>query len=350
MAAELLDEELSAEDRRQMLVTVKACAQRGSEMVKQILTFARGAAGQAGLLQIKPLVSEMARLAKDTFPRSIRIQSKVEPGLPPIVGNATQLHQVLLNLCVNARDAMPDGGELRLGASVVELKEHPVKGEMRAVSGSYVALSVSDTGHGMAPEVLEKVFEPFFTTKAEGKGTGLGLSTVLGIAKSHNGFVEVSSGVGQGTSFKVYLPAAAAGSAPAAEGKSAAPPMGRGEQVLVVDDEIAMLEMTRESLEGFNYRVLMAQNGAEAMAIYQRHKGEVQAVVTDMMMPIMDGPTLISNLKRFDPKVKVIGISGLGSEAVLSKAGKLNVRAFLKKPYASANLLTSLREVINDEV
>ncbi len=350
MAAELLSEELPGEDRTKLLVTVKACAQRGSEMVKQILTFARGAGGQASLLQIKPLAAEMVRLAKDTFPRSIRIQTKVDPGLPAIMGNATQLHQVLLNLCVNARDAMPDRGELRLSASLIELKEYVVKGELQPVSGSYVVLSVSDTGHGMSPEVLGKVFQPFFTTKAVGKGTGLGLSTVAGIAKSHGGFVEVWSQVARGTTFKVYLPAAPTEAVPAPDEKTAAPTMGRGEKVLIVDDENAILEMTREILEASNYQVLMAHNGAEAVAIYQRHRGEVQAVITDMMMPIVDGPTLIRALQKVDPQVKVIGISGLGSEAVLSKAGKLSVRTFLKKPYSSASLLGSLREVINEEV
>jgi PAS domain S-box-containing protein len=346
MGVELLGEEVPSEARRRMLVTMKGCAQRGSEMVKQILAFARGAGGQATTLQIKSVVTEMARLAKDTFPRSIQIQAMVEPDLPAIKGNATQLHQVLLNLSVNARDAMPDGGELRLAANQVVLNEYISKGGLSPVSGSYVVLSVSDTGHGMSPEVLAKIFEPFFTTKSEGHGTGLGLSTVVGIAKSHKGFVEVTSQVGKGTTFSVYLPAAPSGGRPEADAEAAAPPMGRGEQVLVVDDEIAVLEMSRQTLEAFNYRVLTAQNGAEAVGIYERHRGEIQAVITDMMMPIMDGPASIQALQNLDPGVRVIGISGLGSEAALTKAGKLKVQRFLKKPYATGSLLTSLREVL----
>jgi two-component system cell cycle sensor histidine kinase/response regulator CckA len=350
MAVELFGDESAVEERRKMVVLIKGCAQRGAEMVKQIVAFARGARGQASVLQLKPVITEMGRLIKDTFPKSIQVGVKIAPELPSIVGNATQLHQVLMNLCVNARDAMPNGGELELAADQIVLKDYVTKREPEPVSGSYVVLSVSDTGEGMPPEVLGKVFEPFFTTKGEGKGTGLGLSTVQGIAKSHNGFVEVFSEVGKGTTFKVCLPAAPSAGVAAAEQKAAAPPMRRGEQILVVDDEIAMLEMTRETLETFNYRVLTARNGAGALGIYQRHRGEIQAVVTDMMMPIMDGPALIKALVQIDPEVKVIGVSGLGSEEVLTKAGELNVRTFLSKPYASASLLTSLREVLNDEV
>ncbi|HWW00724.1 MAG TPA: response regulator [Candidatus Acidoferrum sp.] len=349
MSVELLGEEVPSEDRKKMLVTVRACAQRGSEMVRQILSFARGVSGQAGVLQVKTLVAEMARLAKDTFPRSVRIQLKMAPDLPPILGNATQLHQVLLNLCVNARDAMPEGGNLELEAKQVVLDQHMIRGEAKPVSGNYVAMSVSDTGCGMAPEVLAKVFEPFFTTKSEGKGTGLGLSTVVGIARSHGGFVEVSSEVGKGTTFKVYLPVAPAGNLPETKEKAAPPPMGRGERILVVDDEIAILEITRESLEAFNYRVLMAENGAEAVAIYKRHQGEIRAVITDMMMPVMDGPTSIQALREIDPKIKIIGISGLGSEAALTQAGSLEVQRFLKKPYATATLLTILRQVLDED-
>jgi two-component system, cell cycle sensor histidine kinase and response regulator CckA len=348
MGLDLLNEELPANDRTQMLATMKGCGQRGAEMVKQILSFARGVGGQMAVLQIKIIVAEMGRLAKDTFPRSIHIRVKTAPDLPPVVGNATQLHQVLLNLCVNARDAMPTGGDLQLTASPVLLKDYVVKGNLTPVSGSFIVLSVSDTGHGMTPEVLAKIFEPFFTTKGEGKGTGLGLSTVVGIAKSHNGFVEASSEVAKGTIFKVYLPAAPNNELSMQEGNITATAIGSGEQILVVDDELAFLEMTRETLEAFNYRVMVAQNGAEAVAAYRRHAGEIQAVITDMMMPTMDGPATIDALREIDPDVKIIGVSGLGSELALMKADKLAVRAFLKKPYTTATLLTSLREVLKE--
>ncbi len=347
MAAELLGEEIEAADRKKMLVTVKACAQRGSEMVKQILSFARGAGGQAGPIQVKPVILEMARLAKDTFPRSIRIKASVAPNLPPVIGNGTQLHQVLLNLCVNARDAMPEGGDVELAATTATLNGHLPKGADRPVSGTYVVLSVSDTGHGMSAETVDKIFEPFFTTKAEGKGTGLGLSTVIGIAKSHNGFVEVSSKVGAGTTFKVLLPAAEAAAMPKPEQKANSIPMGRGEQILVVDDELSLLEITRETLEASNYRVLMAQNGAEALAIYQRRHQEIHAVITDMMMPIMDGPTAVQAMRHIDSSLKVIGVTGLGSESALPKASVLKIDAFLKKPYATIDLLASLHDILN---
>jgi two-component system, cell cycle sensor histidine kinase and response regulator CckA len=347
MAAELLGEEIEAADRKKMLVTVKACAQRGTEMVKQILSFARGAGGQAGPIHVKPIIIEMARLAKDTFPRSIRIKARVAPNLPLIIGNGTQLHQVLLNLCINARDAMPEGGDVEIAATPVILNSHLPQGVDGAVSGSYVMLSVSDTGQGMSPETADNIFEPFFTTKAEGKGTGLGLSTVIGIAKSHNGFVEVSSKLGAGSTFKVFLPAAEAAAMPKPEQKENSTPMGRGEQILVVDDELSFLEITRESLEACNYRVLMAHNGAEALATFQRRHQEIHAVITDMMMPIMDGPTAVQAMKHIDPFVKIIGVTGLGSESALAKAGAVQFQGILRKPYATAELLASLHDILN---
>jgi two-component system cell cycle sensor histidine kinase/response regulator CckA len=348
MATELLGEELEPQDRKNLLVTVKSCAQRGAEMVSQILTFARGAGGQAAPLRVKPILGEMARLAKDTFPRSLQIKVQVAADLPPVFANPTQLHQVLLNLCVNARDAMPNGGTLLLTAKTVCLDAYLPQGEQQPVSGQHVVLSVSDTGVGMSNEVAARIFEPFFTTKAEGKGTGLGLATVIGIARSHNGFVELSTKLGSGTTFSVYLPAVADPDAPASAPKSAAAQMGQGEQVLVVDDELAFLEMTRETLQACNYRVLVAHDGAEALDIYRRHPGQINVVVTDMMMPIMDGPTSVQALKEIDPAVKVIGVTGLGSDAVLALAGQRSVHTLLKKPYTTPALLGALREILDE--
>jgi signal transduction histidine kinase len=186
---------------------MRSRAQRGAEMIQQILSFARGVGGEPAVLDVKHSLAEVQTLAGETFPRSIRIQVNVQQELFAVKGNATQIHQVLLNLCVNARDAMPNGGSLCLAAQNVELDKAITRWQTEPVSGTYVMLSVSDTGHGIPPELLEQIFEPFFTTKELGKGTGLGLSTVLGIVKSHGGFLDVDSEVGKGTSFKVYLPA-----------------------------------------------------------------------------------------------------------------------------------------------
>lgn len=350
MGVELLREDLPAAARSMVLDTMTRSARRGSEMVKQIVAFARGVSGEPAVLDVKDLVTEMDKLARQTFPRSVRIQSRITQDLYPVAGNATQLHQVLLNLCVNARDAMPEGGTLHIEADNVVLDKTVSTWKPEPVSGPHVVLRVSDTGCGMTPEVLSRVFEPFFTTKEIGKGTGLGLSTVQGIVKSHGGFLEVASEVGKGTTFKIYLPSAAAAQPQANPTILTALPSGNGEQILVVDDDIAILEMTRETLEAFNYRVLMAKDGAEAIVLYQRHKGEIHAVISDMMMPVMDGPTAIDALRKIDPAVKVIGVSGLGPESVLTKGGELSVQVFLKKPFTTELLLTTLRQLLEARV
>jgi len=346
MGIELLREESSPEGRAQMLNTMKSSAQHGVEMIKQILTFARGVTGEAGILDIKRVITEIVKLAKETFPRSIEVRSRIVKGLYPVTGNATQLHQVLLNLCVNARDAMPRGGNLQIEAAneVLDRKTTPSKPE--PISGPHVVLTVSDTGSGMDPELLSRIFEPFFTTKELGKGTGLGLSTVQGIVKGHGGFIELASEIGKGSIFKVYLPAAMTVEPDSAPMTPIEPPLGRGEKILVVDDENSVLEMTRETLETFQYQVLGARDGAEAVRTYRQHQNEIQAVIVDMMMPIMDGPMTVQELQKIDPRIKIIGVSGLGSESVLVDTGQLRVRAFLKKPYTVQALLTVLRDVL----
>lgn len=213
MGAKILGQEVMSDAGRKILETMQARATRGAEMIQQILAFARGVGGQPALLDVGKLLAEIQSLVSETFPRSIRIEVKLQPGLDPVMGNATQLHQVLLNLCVNARDAMPHGGSLCLAARNVTLDKASNRWQPEPVSGPFVMLSVEDTGQGIPPELLDQVFDPFFTTKELGKGTGLGLSTVLGIVKSHGGFLDVASEVGKGTIFKIYLPAS--GSRPA---------------------------------------------------------------------------------------------------------------------------------------
>jgi CheY-like chemotaxis protein len=262
-----------------------------------------------------------------------------------ILGDATQLHQALMNLCVNARDAMPEGGRLTIAAGNITLDESFAQMTPGAAPGPYVRLRVTDTGTGIAPEHLDKIFEPFFTTKAAGQGTGLGLSTVLGIARSHGGFVCVKSEVGIGTCFELYLPAtpAARENAEAAEGAKL--PRAEGELILLVDDEKAVRDVMRRVLEGYGYRVLTAVEGADAVGLYVQHRAEIAVVVTDMIMPGMDGPSLVRVLRHIEPAVRIVGISGVGERSSIKNLEALALAAFINKPFTRDRLLTTLQEV-----
>jgi CheY-like chemotaxis protein len=350
MVADLLQDQLVTPENRQMMDIVRSSAQRGSEMVKQILSFARGVSGEHTILQIKHLVTDIAKLLHGTFPRSIQISTDFDHDLRLIKGDTTQLHQVLMNLCVNARDAMPNGGSLLIEASNVTLQDKHTPMQPKLLSGSYVLLSVTDTGEGIPAHLLDKIYEPFFTTKGIGKGTGLGLSTVLGIVKTHNGFVEVISEVGKGTTFRIYIPTSGEKEVATSSKSPVVPPMGHGEQIMVVDDESAMREITRETLGLFNYQVATAKDGIEAVALYQEKEGKIDLALVDMMMPIMDGAATIQALLDINPDLKIICMSGLDSKPNLEAAAGLNIQAALKKPFTPEKLLTTVRQVIEENV
>jgi two-component system, cell cycle sensor histidine kinase and response regulator CckA len=211
--------------------------------------------------------------------------------------------------------------------------------------GPYVVITVSDTGVGIAPETIERIFEPFFTTKEIGKGTGLGLSTAFGIVKDHGGFIHVYSELGKGTRFKVYLPAIETTETHKVEEKKVEPPMGHGELILVVDDEASIRAITKMILKTNNYRVITAGNGAEALELYRQNKGEIKVVLVDMMMPIMDGPTAIREIRKINPQIRIIAASGLAEREKLSEATSTEVQAILSKPYTAETLLKTLHEV-----
>ena len=334
------------EQQAETLDTMESSATRSAGMVEQILAFARGVSGAPVALNIKHLVNEMANLARQTLPRSIQITVKIADSLYPVIGNPTQLHQVLLNLCVNARDAMPSGGELCLEAQNINVERAILPGKSEPVSGPNVVLTVSDTGCGMTPDVLSQLFEPFFTTKEVGKGTGLGLSTAQAIVKSHGGFMEISSEPGKGSTFKVYLPAEPAAEPRPVQNSGAVSPSGKGETILIVDDELAFLEMVRQTLQVFNYRVLVARDGTEAVAMFKERQSEIRAVVSDMMMAVMDGPKAIAALQQINPDVKIIAVSGLDPKSSQMNNDKSSGQIFLKKPFTTETLLMALRQLL----
>lgn len=348
LAAGFLREKLSDARSQRMLTTLEASAKRGADIVKQVLTFARGIGGERGRIDSTALLKEMGKIAKETFPRSIHLATAIPEGLWPLSGDMTQLHQVLMNLSVNARDAMQRGGTLTLSGENVVVDDARARMHPGAAPGPYVAMTVSDTGVGIPPELADRIFEPFFTTKDVDKGTGLGLSTVHAIVKSHGGFVEVGSNPGRGSRFSVFLPATDPGGLGEVEAVPSEVRYGRGEVVLLVDDEAAVREIMKASLESGGYRVLTASNGAEAMVFYGQHREEIGVVLMDMVMPYLDGPAAIQGLRRINPAVKIIAMSGMAEEAVM-EFDQLKVEGFLQKPYRMDRLFVALQRVLQGE-
>jgi len=345
MSVEMLQLSDSGKDSKRWLDVIKENSERGADLVKQVLTFARGMEGERIPVQLKHIIKDLIKVLKETLPKSITVKFDIEPDLSIVLADPTQLHQVLMNLCINSRDAMPAGGVLTITAKDIFLDENYARMNIEARPGSYVLLTVADTGSGMTQETVKRIFDPFFTTKEIGKGTGLGLSTAMTIVKSHEGFLNVYSEIGKGSQFSIYLPSA--GAEQEKQDKTALPfPKGGGEIILVVDDEENIREITRATLEKFDYQVLTATDGTEALAIYARRGAEIALVLTDMAMPFMDGAATIRALRKFNPQLKIIAMSGLMSNEQAADLQSMNVSTFLSKPFTAEKLLTTLGEVL----
>ena len=346
MAIDMLQLRTADEASRKWLDVLRTNAERGGDMVRQVLSFARGVEGQRVALQPKHLVKEIVKILRETLPKSIEITFQVPNNLWIISADATQMHQVLMNLCVNARDAMPEGGSISIKAENVFVDENYARMHLEAKPGRFVMISVSDTGPGMLPEVQSRIFEPFFTTKEMTKGTGLGLSTALTIVKSHGGFINVYSELHKGSQFTLYIPAVDMPGTVDSAALQTDLPLGHGELVLVVDDEESIREITRGTLETFGYKVLTASDGTEALALYADKKNEIAVVLTDMVMPFMDGPATIRALQRMNPQVRIIAASGLGAGQRAGEGGLEGVSVLLNKPYTAEKLLHTLAQVL----
>lgn len=348
MSASLLKMEEENEEKLESLSLIEACAERGAKMIKQVLSFARGVEGQRLPVSVNELILDAVKIIKDTFPKNIQVNPILPPNTWLVSGDATQLQQVLLNLCVNSRDAMPDGGRLTLEVSNIQLDGQYAAFHPEATPGPYVRVQIEDNGSGMSPEVAEKIFDPFFTTKELGKGTGLGLSTSLAIVKSHSGFLRCYSEPGSGTRFEIYLPALGTDSGQEDHLRSDEVRRGSGELILIIEDEFTVRQITQQTLEAFGYRVLLAEDGAEGIALYASHRQEISLVLTDMMMPIMDGPSTIRALRRIDPKIPIIAASGLDEHVGNLRFNRsCGVDHFLPKPYTAYALLTVVQEVLD---
>lgn len=328
-----------------VLIVMEKSARHGAEMVKQILAFARGSDAKKMPMDVAQLLKEMGKVVEGTFSRNIRCEVKLDKSLWPVSAVPTQIYQVLMNLCVNARDAMPKGGALTLGAQNVRMTPEMAAMHQDARPGDFLCVSVADTGSGIPPDRLGKIFEPFFTTKPAGKGTGLGLSTSLDIITHHGGFMTVSSRLDEGTDFKFYLPAAV-NEQPSVPGDVQSLPVGHGEHVLVVDDEATVMALTRTALENFGYRVKGAGSTWEATAFLDEPTEPVQLVVVDLNMPFMGGLTTAIALRKTRSHLKMITTGGTEKDVSDEMRDRLHADAFIPKPFTVEQLLQTIHSVL----
>lgn len=330
-----------------LIETIETSAQRGAEMVRQVLSFARGVdSGPHREVHLHKLLDDLRIMARETFPKNMVTDFNVEKDLPAILGDPTQIHQVLLNLCVNARDAMAEGGILQVVAKSMILDATYLAQFDAAKEGSYVLLEVSDTGAGIPKKDWALIFEPLFSTKESGRGTGLGLSTVQSIVKAHSGFVSFRSEMGKGTTFTVHIPAYARDSSLAQKPKDALCIPMDGICILLVDDEASVLEITRQTLEAYGYAVLTATDGADAVAVFVSNQDAIDLVVTDIVMPLMDGVAVVESIHKISPETKFIAVSGVGANSVEKNLERLGVKIILHKPYTSSMLLQAVQKLL----
>ncbi len=350
MSVQLLESDETDPDRREMLATMEMAVKRGAEMIRQVLSFARGVEGRRIVVDVERLVDDLVAFSREALPRSIVLEIERTAALPPTLGDPTQLMQVLVNLVTNAKDAMGTEGRLRISAELLEIVDEYTSVSHAAPPGQYIAIAVQDDGHGMPAEIVEKIFEPFFTTKAPGKGTGLGLATSLAIMRSHGGFMQVYSEPEQGTRFIVGLPVsteAAVVDTPEPANRSPLP-QGAGELVLVIDDEETIRQVASRTLEAHGYRTLVAANGKEAIELIEHGRDPVDLVITDMMMPVMDGAATSAYLEEHHPSIPIIAASGLNSGGGGSRSIGMGIARFLSKPYTTSLLLTTVRDTLRE--
>jgi nitrogen-specific signal transduction histidine kinase/CheY-like chemotaxis protein len=342
MIGPLLREEIKDRGTLALLDSMESGARRGADIVKQILTFARGVKSAKAPIQTFRLLKEFSGFIGETFPKNITLNFAVPKDLWMVEGNSTELHQVLVNLCLNAREAMPNGGSLTLSAFNASLDEQAAASIPNAKPGRYVVWTVSDTGVGIAPKNLDRVFDPFFTTKEVGKGPGLGLSTVLGIVNSCSGCIQLKSQLGRGTQVQIFLPAAAAAPQPSISLPD--PPRGAGELLLVLDSDAALAVVVQKVLTASGYRVLATSDETEAVELYRRNWRQIALVLADLMMP--DIAKIIPALRRINSAVHLI-TSGTMSPGQMPPSLLVPETKFLTKPYQTGALLDTLRDALS---
>jgi PAS domain S-box-containing protein len=347
MAGDLLMDKVPDKESVQLLNVVASSARRGAELVRQILLFARGMEGPRVAVNPSALFAEIKTFLESTLPKSIRVNFEIASGVAAVSGDPVQLHQMLLNLAVNARDAMPAGGRLAFSASPASVSASSPRPHPDAVPGDFVRIDISDTGSGI-PDILKgQIFDPFFTTKGVGRGSGLGLSTARSIVKAHCGFITFVSTEGIGTTFSIFLPTAEAGLSRPARGEAARPmtgplPRGNGESILVVDDEESVRLIMRSTLESFGFRAVGAADGAEAIALFRSAPALFHMAVVDMQMPGLDGGKTILSLRHMRPDLPIVAASGMATNQNREQAAANGVRHFLEKPFSVETLIRTV--------
>jgi PAS domain S-box-containing protein len=347
MSVELLRPLAVTPQDREVLRLMSDSVRRGADVVRQLLLFGRGSDTPGSVVDVSKVVKEILRMVRETFPRNLEISGQSPADLWSVRGHATQIYQVLLNLCVNARDAMPGGGRLTLEVGNRELHEDFVRRYPEARVGRFVELAVLDSGTGIEPGIVDRIFDPFFSTKEQGKGTGLGLSTALGIVRNHNGFITVDSQLGRGSAFRVFIPAAKA--EPAGEPMDPTPPLaaGRGETILLVDDEESIRQVLGRALTTLGYHPLVAASGREGMRLARDHRDQVKLAVLDMMMGGVDGLSLVTRMRELVPGLPIIACSGLERYRAELAALGLPQLHFLRKPFTTVQISETIRAVLD---
>jgi two-component system cell cycle sensor histidine kinase/response regulator CckA len=352
IALDMFRSKLADNESQEVLEMLDSNVRRATELVRQILTFTSGVRQERQTVEAHSLFGEVANFVRQAFPKAIQLKVSVEDNLPSILGDQTQMEQVVLNLCVNARDAMRDGGHLRLEAKAFEVDESFAARQPLAKLGRYIRLSVSDSGEGIPRQIRKKIFEPFFTTKGPEKGTGLGLATVLGIIRRHGGFLTLETEEGCGSSFHVFIPAAPAENLPSSAKSPTARQesiqKGAGETILLVDDEATVLKVMQRSLEKSSYRVLTANDGEEGLALFKQYSEEIHLVITDISMPGMDGPEMVAAIHKISASVPILGTSGLDTKLDKETLRALGLRKILGKPCNPQTILQAIRQVLDE--
>jgi nitrogen-specific signal transduction histidine kinase/CheY-like chemotaxis protein len=340
--------DLPPDEIRSILKDMEMAAASGAELIKGMMVFVRKTPLELRPIELNKLVAQTKSMLARSIPKMIEIDLLLDDDLWTIKAAPNQIDQILMNLAINARDAMPDGGRLTIKTLNLKLDEEHCRYHPNTKPGRYVLLSVTDTGRGMDEATVKRIFEPFFTTKEEGKGTGLGLAVVYGIVEQHNGWIVCDSAPSVGTTFRIYFPAT--DEVPQEQYfEKKEPPMGQGETILLVDDEPDFLELAGRTLNRANYTVILALKGKDALELYEKHRAEIRLVILDLLMPEMDGRRCLDALQDIDPNVRVLIATGHTTPGMGGELEQAGAKGFISKPFETSQLLEEVRKIIDEK-